>query len=296
MQNNNCNDSYEKIRKKIEEFNKNIKYIYIQGPTGPKGEGAATITIGNTLTGESGTNAIVTNVGTNKDVILNFTIPKGIPGKDGSTGPQGIKGDIGPQGNKGDIGPTGPRGERGIPGLVGPTGLEGPKGDVGPTGPKGDVGPTGPKGDKGDPGSTETGLYNALLFVSIPETTVSGVALLGSNRVIPGVNQYFNVKDNTTISIEKSGIYEVTLCGRISGVTSNTGASFYLYDATNNQKVTDLVFELKKGNTPEMNFSEVNLLEVINSKQLQIKTEIENDTSNSITFSDINILIKRYNI
>ena len=45
-----------------------------------------------------------------------------------------------------------------------------------------------------------------------------------------------------------------------------------------------------------MNFSEVNLLEVINSKQLQIKTEIENDTSNNITFSDINILIKRYNI
>ncbi len=265
MQSNNCNDNYDRIRKKIEECSKNVKYRYIQGPTGPRG----------------------------------------VKGDIGPMGPKGEKGDAG------DIGPTGPRGERGLSGLVGPAGLEGKtgptgpkgdKGDIGPTGPQGekgeqgDIGPAGPKGDKGDPGTAETVLYNALLFVNVPETTVSGVALLGSNRVILGVNEYFNVRDNMNINILKSGIYEVTLCGRISGVTSNTGASFYLYDATNNRKVTDLVFELKKGNTPEMNFSEVNLLEVTNSMQLQIKTEIENDTSNDITFSDINILIKRYNI
>lgn len=45
-----------------------------------------------------------------------------------------------------------------------------------------------------------------------------------------------------------------------------------------------------------MNFSEVNLLEVINPIELQLKTEIENDTDANIDFSDINILIKRYNI
>lgn len=39
-----------------------------------------------TETGEPGTKVEVTNVGTDKDVILNFKIPKGIPE---DTGPQG---------------------------------------------------------------------------------------------------------------------------------------------------------------------------------------------------------------
>ena len=33
-----CNNSYEKAKKIIEEANKNIKYCYIQGPTGSKVE------------------------------------------------------------------------------------------------------------------------------------------------------------------------------------------------------------------------------------------------------------------
>lgn len=33
-----CNNSYEKAKKIIEEANKSIKYCYIQGPTGSKGE------------------------------------------------------------------------------------------------------------------------------------------------------------------------------------------------------------------------------------------------------------------
>ena len=45
-----------------------------------------------------------------------------------------------------------------------------------------------------------------------------------------------------------------------------------------------------------MNFSEVNILEVTGSMDLQLRTEIDNNAANNITFSNINILIKRYNI
>lgn len=284
-------NNYNKIKKKIEECNKNIRYQCIQGPPGPKGDkgdpGFATITIGETITADAGTNATVMNVGTEQNVILNFVIPKGM---DGQIGP------IGPKGETGDKGETGAQGEQGIPGEIGPTGPKGDKGEQGEQGIQGPQGEAGPKGDKGDPGALEQVLYNALIFVSIPETTVAGPALLGASRIIPGINEHFSTSNGRTINIKKSGIFEVTLCGKISGVTENSGASFYLYDATNDQKVSDLVFELKKGNTPEMNFSEVNILEVTNSMDLQIKTEIENDTASSITFSDINILIKRYNI
>lgn len=127
-----CNNNYYKAKKIIEEANKNLKYCYIQGPTGPKGKtgaqgekgdigligptgptgpkgdkgenGPTTVEVGITETGDPGTEAIVTNVGTNKDVVLNFKIPKGI---DGTIGPQG------------ETGPTGPIGPRGLPGEIG---------------------------------------------------------------------------------------------------------------------------------------------------------------------------------
>ena len=92
MNNNFCNcnynDNYEKIKKRIEEESKKYKMCYIQGPTGPRGDigptgpkgedGPTTIEVGTTETGEPNTEAIVKNVGTNKNVILNFVIPKGV--------------------------------------------------------------------------------------------------------------------------------------------------------------------------------------------------------------------------
>lgn len=312
MNNCNCNENYDKIRKKIEDCNKNIKYRYIQGPTGPKGDrgenGPTTISIGKTITGNEGTEAVVTNVGTNKDVILNFVIPKGDigpigpKGDQGNIGPKGEQGErgiAGPIGLKGDIGPTGPTGPKGD---IGPKGEQGLKGETGPQGPAGDKGEqglkgeTGPKGDKGDPGSLEPVLYNSSFFVNIPETTVSGIALLGTPKIIPNNNEYFKINNGIKISIQKNGSYEIYLTGKISGVTSNIGASFYLQDVTNNQKIANSTFELKKGNIPEMNFSKFFLLEITNPIEIQLMTEIENNASSDITFSDINILIKKYNI
>ena len=62
-----------------------------QGPignTGPQGA-AATITIGNVITGNAGANASVTNSGNSSAAVLNFTIPRGDTGATGSTGPAG---------------------------------------------------------------------------------------------------------------------------------------------------------------------------------------------------------------
>ena len=84
--------------------------VWMQGPPGPQGQqgepgAAATVTVGTVTTGEPGTDAIVTNSGTESAAVLNFTIPRG---ETGAVGPQGPKGD------KGDTGETGPAGA-GVP-------------------------------------------------------------------------------------------------------------------------------------------------------------------------------------
>lgn len=45
-----------------------------------------------------------------------------------------------------------------------------------------------------------------------------------------------------------------------------------------------------------MFFSKIDLLETTTSIELQLKTEIENGASADIDFSDMSILIKKYNI
>ena len=59
---------------------------------------AATIEIGTVTTGEAGSSASVTNVGTKSEAVFDFVIPKGDKGDKGDTGPQG------PKGEKGDTG------------------------------------------------------------------------------------------------------------------------------------------------------------------------------------------------
>lgn len=109
------NNKYsKKIQCILEEGKKCKEKLVVIGPTGPQGPtGPATITVGQTTTGNPGTNASVTNVGTNENAILNFTIPAGMTGP---TGPQG------------PTGPIGPQGPQGIQGLTGETGPAGPAG------------------------------------------------------------------------------------------------------------------------------------------------------------------------
>ena len=123
------------------------------GPAGPKGDpGPVSVTVGTTTTTDAGTNANVTNAGTEEDLILNFSIPRGEPGETGPTGPKGAPGEPGPQGPAGKDGVPGEQGPKGEPGETGPQGEPGPKGDPGPEGPQGDPGPEGPQGPQGEPG------------------------------------------------------------------------------------------------------------------------------------------------
>lgn len=80
--------------------------VWMQGPPGPQGQqgepgAAATVTVGTVTTGEPGTDAIVTNSGTESAAVLNFTIPRGATGAAGAPGPQGPKGDTGETGPAG---------------------------------------------------------------------------------------------------------------------------------------------------------------------------------------------------
>jgi Collagen triple helix repeat (20 copies) len=64
------------------------------GPSGPTGA-AATVTIGTVGTTDPGTQATVTNAGTNTAAVLNFTIPQGATGASGSGGTGGGSGTSG---------------------------------------------------------------------------------------------------------------------------------------------------------------------------------------------------------
>ena len=94
------------------------------GPPGPPGA-AATVTVGTTATGEPGTQAQVTNSGTESAAVLDFVIPRGAAGAQGPQGPAGPEGPAGPQGPKGDTGETGPQGADGRQGPAGQDGEDG---------------------------------------------------------------------------------------------------------------------------------------------------------------------------
>lgn len=121
----------------------------------PGGSGtSATIAVGTVTTGAPGTEAVVTNAGTESAAVFNFVIPRGNTGATGATGPTGPTGATGPQGPQGIQGETGPQGPQGIQGETGPQGPQGEQGIQGIQGETGPTGATGPAGPKGDTGNT----------------------------------------------------------------------------------------------------------------------------------------------
>ena len=126
---------------------------------------SATIAVGTVTTGDPGTDAAVTNAGTDSAAVFNFAIPRGNTGATGAagpTGPTGATGSQGPQGIQGEPGLQGPQGlqgetgPQGLQGIQGEEGIQGIQGETGPQGPQGDTGPTGAQGPQGDPGTAAT--------------------------------------------------------------------------------------------------------------------------------------------
>lgn len=262
---NNCNDDFEKIKKKIDEENKKCKKCYIQGPTGPKGEkgpqgergiqGPSTIKIGIIETVENKEQAKVENVGTDEDVILNFKIPRGEQGIEGKIGPQGIQG---PQGEKGDVGPQGLKGEKGDQGpatiQIGNVETIEPNEEAEvvnsgtpidvvldfklPRGEQGETGPRGPQGPAGPPGTEFTSSYGMRYLMAETQITLPQA----TDTVIPlpekGVALFTEYPDNNSIKIKESGVYLVsyTLCGGTNeecSLTMSVKANDLLLPATN---------------------------------------------------------------
>ncbi len=192
--------------------------------------------VAETVTSEPGAEAKVENLGTNRNVKLKFTIPKGEPFRyEDFTQEQlaGLKGDKGEQGlmlyptidNDGNLswekkesndavpettnikGPKGDTGATGAPGAIGPTGPQGKQGIQGPQGPqgvKGDTGATGPQGPKGDKGDTPE-LANNLT------TTVAGKALDAYQGYLLNKNK-LSVKEVASSDIDgctTSGFYQI---------------------------------------------------------------------------------------
>ena len=63
--------------------NSKMQVVYYDGIYGLKGETALTVRVGDVITVDTNTPANVENVGTNQDIILDFTIPKGETGDSG---------------------------------------------------------------------------------------------------------------------------------------------------------------------------------------------------------------------
>ena len=125
--NNNCY-SGNYLRDFFNDRKNNNYPTYVIGTTGPTGptgpQGPVTIEVGTTTTSLPGTDASVTNSGTDENVVLDFVIPQGEAGETGPTGATGVQGEVGPTGPQGEVGPTGPQGE------VGPTGPQGLDGET----------------------------------------------------------------------------------------------------------------------------------------------------------------------
>lgn len=224
------NDYSSKIKCILEEGKKHQERCCIVGPTGPRGpigpQGPATITIGNTITTDPGTEARVTNVGSNENAILTFSIPAGATGPQGPTGPRGP---VGSQGLQGIVGPTGPTGPRGATGL---TGQQGPAGATGQTGPQGPIGPAGP------PGTSIESAYGSK-YSSASETinitaNTSQIVPLASSAPMRGITG----ATANALTIPATGVYKI---------------DYYFQGSSNIQET--VILEVLENGTPISNTS-----------------------------------------
>ena len=248
----------------------------IEGPTGPTGptgpQGPASIAVGVTTTTDPGTNASVTNVGTDDNVILNFNIPKG---ETGPIGPQGIPGIEGPTGPTGPTGPQGLQGLQGIQGSTGPTGPTGPQGLQGLQGIQGPTGPTGPTGPAG-PTAIETygRKYNTSTDNISLETNIAQNIPLGNN----GPTNNITTATQNTLTITENGVYLVEY--GFSG-SSSTNATLTVEVNQNANAIggTSIVKTVTANNNTDFNSSTINSFAVGD----EIGLSINSSTAATIT-------------
>lgn len=273
----------------------NIRYYCIKGPKGDPG--VSKISVRKTETIDSGLGASVDSFNENNEVFLEFKIPKGA---DGATGP---KGDLGPTGPQGEIGP------RGLPGEIGRT--ERIVVDRTET-----VEPTDeasviddfelnvhhltfyiPKGEKGDTSSSLPTSYNAIFYAGFNETKDSKSLVMREKILIPDKYDVFNTPTVSSLEIKATGIYEIMLCGKINGITEQNGAKVFLLNTTTGEVINNLSFEINEGTTKQLIFSGSTITQLFAPASFEVKASITSDPIGSnITFSDVTLIMKKYNI
>lgn len=257
-----------------------------QGPIGPQGEPGASLTfkIGTVTSTDYDTSASVVDTGSGTEHILNFTIPRGVPGEIGATGPTGPAGTsvsiLGsypsmetleqehPAGEIGDSYLVGDdliiwsendqtwkdvgviRGPQGVSGEIGPIGPQGPRGEQGPQGIPGETGPIGPQGIQGPPGLAGLGLESfGGLYDETPNVVVANPFI---PTIIPIDNQMPSLKVSyigaNAIVPETTGIYEVEYRGLFSTTIDDSVTVFVQIGNTNVPGTVETV-DLKKGST-----------------------------------------------
>lgn len=222
----------------------------LRGEKGEKGDAgtAATITVGNTTTGNPGTNANVVNTGTSSAAVLDFTIPKGAKGDPGDPGtaatiavgttstlPAGSSATVTNTGTSSaavfDFGvPKGDKGDTGNPGdaatvTVGTvtTGAPGTSASVVNSGTSSaavfDF--TIPRGDKGEAGS---GAGDMLAADYDPNGTVQN-----AGGIVAYVSSEIPTVNNATLTIQKNG---TTVNSFTANASSNVTANITVPTAT----------------------------------------------------------------
>lgn len=271
----------------------------LQGPTGISEK----IKINNTITTQPENEAQVIDTFQDNIHTLDFIIPKGDKGDKGEKGDQGEKGEKGEQGDKGEKGEQGPRGlpgEIGISQVITIDGTETIEPDE----------PAEVQDDfennihhltfyipKGEDGLDGISIYDAVIHTTYETSTTTKVLQIQNEKIIPTINQVFSITDKTDININTNGDYEITICGKISGITENNSGSFYLFNKDTKATFNNQVFRLSNTTTSEMNFSATSLITINTPTTLQIKTDITKDTTQSqVNIENINLIIKKYGI
>lgn len=111
---------------------------------GEPGQSALSVNVGTTTTGAAGTNASVVNSGDDKDIVLDFTIPRGAQGPQGPAGASAVTVDVGST-TTGSAGTSASVTNSGtdqnvILDFVIPQGAKGEDGEEGPAGAQGETG------------------------------------------------------------------------------------------------------------------------------------------------------------
>ena len=174
---------------------------------------AATVEVGSTTTGNPGTDALVTNSGSESAAVFNFTIPRGEDGTDGNNATV-------------DVGST----TTGQPGTNASVTNSGTTQDAifNFTIPRGDQGETGPTATV-DVGSTTTGLPGTDADVTnsgTPEAAVFNFTIPRGDKGEPGKDFQVHVSDTAPINPETGDFW----------FDSSKGESFIYYDDGDSQQ------------------------------------------------------------